>query len=153
MSFPPPLVIRSFHSSILRPKRPRHLAKRQVVPVTAPPSPPRDLENKVGSLTMQVSEMIDLMKTLVSQRPPSVSAAEVVNYLELAGPLPSGDSKVLTPAKSDLPHAPCLPILWLLGTRVLPKTTKVGGSGSVNPAPLITPCRPSPVKYVVDLGR
>ena len=66
-SFPPPLVIRSFYSSVLRPKRPKTVARRQCNE-SAPIKAAGDLENKVGTLTLQVCEMMGLMKTLVSRK-------------------------------------------------------------------------------------
>ena len=103
-SFPPPLVIRSFHSSVLRPKRPRLLVKKQALPVAVPPTRPRDLENKVGSLTTQVSEMMDLMKTLVAQRPLPAMAAEVLDGLAPAEPQPGGDTKHQIDTQGVLTH-------------------------------------------------
>ena len=66
-SFPPPLVIRSFHSSVLRPKRQKN-ASRRLSNESAPTRTAVDLENKVGSLSLQVCEMMGLMKTLVSRK-------------------------------------------------------------------------------------
>ena len=65
-SFPPPLIIRSFQSTTLKQKRNRTMSKRQTLPLNAPHKTNGELENKVGTLTSQVTEMMDLMKSLVS---------------------------------------------------------------------------------------
>ena len=71
--------------------------------------------------------MMDLMKTLGSQRPPSVTAAEVVNNPEPAGLLSSGDAKDLTVAMRDLPHAPLFTHTMDIGVSCLGKDDNGGG--------------------------
>ena len=88
-SFPPPLIIRAFQSTTLKQKKNRTMGKRQTLALNAPHITNGDLENKVGTLTSQVTEMMDLVKSLVSFK-----AATPTLESELLGIRPHSSSPV-----------------------------------------------------------